>query len=133
MYFLTHPSEDEFISHSVSPLLQYSLDDSHLANFCSTLNPLACLTVIDSLSNEQDLSTLYAAAAQTAIHRMNVFLLQEKGAFGASKCKYHKPLHDDTQSNFKRLPLVWDTGASQGLTPFLNDFIHYEECRESKN
>jgi hypothetical protein len=42
-------------------------------------------------------------------------------------------LHDDSQSDFKRLPLVWDTGASQGLTPFLNDFIHYEECRIQVN
>lgn len=24
------------------------------------------------------------------------------------------------------MPLVWDTGASQGLTPFINDFIHYQ-------
>ena len=64
---------------------------------------------------------------------MNVFLLQEKGAFGASKCKHQQPLHADSQSNFKRLPLVWDTGASQGLTPFLNDFIHYEECRIQVN
>ena len=97
MHLSIHLLEDELMSVSSSSyLLPDSLDDSHLADFCSTLNPLACLTVIDSLSNEQDLSTIYAAAAQTAVHRMNVFLLQEKGAFGASKCKHHQPLHDDS-------------------------------------
>ena len=28
----------------------------------------------------------------------------------------------------KNCPLVWDTGASFGLTPFLQDFIDYVEC-----
>jgi hypothetical protein len=134
MYLLIPSSEDEFISHSVSPLLPDSLDDSHLANFCSGIDPLACLSLMDSLSIEQDLSTIYASAAQDAIHRMLIFLLQEKGAFGASKCRHHhQPLHDDSRSDFKHLPLVWDTGALQGLTPFLNDFIHYEECRIQVN
>ena len=26
------------------------------------------------------------------------------------------------------MPLVWDTGASYGLTPFRSDFIYYVEC-----
>ena len=29
---------------------------------------------------------------------------------------------------FKTCPLVWDTGASFGLTPFRGDFIDYTEC-----
>ncbi len=29
---------------------------------------------------------------------------------------------------FKSCPLVWDTGASFGLTPFHQDFIDYTEC-----
>ena len=29
---------------------------------------------------------------------------------------------------FKSCPLVWDTGASFGLTPFCQDFIDYTEC-----
>ena len=32
------------------------------------------------------------------------------------------------RSTFKNCPLVWDTGASFGLTPFRNDFIDYIEC-----
>lgn len=29
---------------------------------------------------------------------------------------------------FKDMPLIWDTGASSGLTPFRSDFLTYEEC-----
>eukprot|EP00956_Cyclotella_meneghiniana_P000566 scaffold631_cov49-Cyclotella_meneghiniana.AAC.3 len=32
------------------------------------------------------------------------------------------------RSTFKSCPLVWDTGASFGLTPFRGDFIDYIEC-----
>jgi hypothetical protein len=32
-------------------------------------------------------------------------------------------------ATFKNCPLVWDTGASFGLTPFRGDFIDYVECK----
>ena len=32
------------------------------------------------------------------------------------------------KSTFKSCPLVWDTGASFGLTPFRGDFLDYAEC-----
>ena len=32
------------------------------------------------------------------------------------------------RQTFKSCPLVWDTGASFGLTPFCQDFIDYTEC-----
>ena len=32
---------------------------------------------------------------------------------------------------FRTCPLVWDTGASAGLTPFKCDFIDYMECKIS--
>ena len=32
-----------------------------------------------------------------------------------------------TSKNFILCPLVWDTGASYGLTPFRDDFIDYGE------
>ena len=31
-------------------------------------------------------------------------------------------------ASFVNCPLVWDTGASYGLTPFRGDFLDYEEC-----
>jgi len=58
-----HALADESIStssSSIDVLLPYSLDSNHLANFCSHINPLACLTVIDSLSDKVD----YSSAAQ---------------------------------------------------------------------
>ena len=33
------------------------------------------------------------------------------------------------RATFKDCPLVWDTGASFGLTPFRGDFIDYVECK----
>ena len=33
------------------------------------------------------------------------------------------------KATFKECPLVWDTGASFGLTPFRGDFIDYVECQ----
>jgi hypothetical protein len=32
------------------------------------------------------------------------------------------------RATFKDCPLVWDTGASFGLTPFRGDFLDYVEC-----
>jgi len=132
-----HSLEGEWIGNSSSSFdyaLPNSLDAAHLANFCNRVNPLACLNVIELLTDKPDLSLKYAAAAQDVVNRMNVFLLQEKGTFGASKCKHNKTgLHDGSRLNFKKLPLVWDTGASQGLTPFLKDFIHYETCKIEVN
>ncbi len=32
------------------------------------------------------------------------------------------------RQTFKSYPLVWDTGALFGLTPFCQDFIDYTEC-----
>ena len=34
----------------------------------------------------------------------------------------------DLRASFVDCPLVWDTGASCGLTPFRGDFLDYEEC-----
>ena len=86
---------DESISTSSSSsydvLLPYSLDASHLAEFCSHINPLACLSMIDSLSDKFD----YSHAAQEAVNRMNALLLQQNISFGTSKCGHDHTLVDD--------------------------------------
>ncbi len=67
MHLTTLSFENEWPSVSdllVDFELPNSLDVSHLANFCSRVNPLACLTVIDSLSDKTHLSFTYSAAAQ---------------------------------------------------------------------
>jgi hypothetical protein len=38
------------------------------------------------------------------------------------------PLNESQKVNFKHTPLIWDTGATHELTPFLKDFIHYHLC-----
>ena len=37
--------------------------------------------------------------------------------------------HTAKRATFKNCPLVWDTGASFGLTPFRGDFLDYVECK----
>ena len=104
--------------------LQLLVDHNHLASFCEQINPLSSLRTIDSLPSKDDLMG-YACAAQDAVNRMNVIRLQQ--TFGSSKCKSCNSLSEPPK-DFKGMPLVWDTGASQGLTPFIKDFIHYQQC-----
>jgi hypothetical protein len=47
------------------------LDAMHLAAFCSQINPLACLQVINATADKFD----HHHAAQHAVNQMNVFLL----------------------------------------------------------
>ncbi len=57
------------------------LDAMHLAAFCSQINPLACLPVINAMADEVD----HHDAAQHAVNQMNAFLLQRTISFGLSK------------------------------------------------
>ncbi len=57
---------------------------------------------------------------------MNAFLLQQTISFGLSK--KDKSIKRESKVDFKDTPLVWDTGATHGLTPFMKDFIHYHLC-----
>jgi hypothetical protein len=98
------------------------LDDLHLAAFCSQINPLACLPVINAMADEFD----YHDAAQHAVNQMNAFLLQQTISFGLSK--KDKSIKRESKVDFKHTPLIWDTGATHRLTPFFKDFIHYHLC-----
>ncbi len=53
--------------------------------------------------------------ATQAVSRANHFALEAKPP--------------DVQATFKNCALVWDTGASFGLSPFRGDFIDYIKCR----
>ncbi len=57
---------------------------------------------------------------------MNAFLLQQTISFGLSK--KDKSIKQESKGDFKHTPLIWDTGATHGLTPFLKDFLHYHPC-----
>jgi hypothetical protein len=49
------------------------LDDMRLAAFCSQINPLACLPVINAIADKID----HHHTAQHAVNQMNTFLLQQ--------------------------------------------------------
>ncbi len=57
------------------------LDAMHLAAYCSQINPLACLPVINVMADEFD----YHDAAQHTVDQINEFLLQQTISFGLSK------------------------------------------------
>ncbi len=65
-------------------------------------------------------------AAQHAVNQMNAFLLQQNISFGRSK--KDKSIDRESKVDFKHTLLIWDIGATHGLTPFLKDFIHYHPC-----
>ncbi len=98
------------------------LDAIYLAAFCSQINPLACLPVINVMSDEFD----HHHAVQHAVNQMNAFLLQQTVSFGLSK--KDKSIKQESKVDFKHTPLTWDTGATHKLTPFLKDYIHYHPC-----
>ena len=56
--------------------------------------------------------------AEEAVQRLNTF----RGIFGFDKNGKREPTK---RSTFLNYPLVWNTGASFGLTPFQADFIDY--------
>ena len=55
---------------------------------------------------------------QPTVKHLNI--LQAAGSTNGS--------HTAKRVAFKKIPLVWDTGASFGLTPFRGDFLDYVEC-----
>eukprot|EP00956_Cyclotella_meneghiniana_P016260 scaffold25580_cov72-Cyclotella_meneghiniana.AAC.1 len=62
--------------------------------------------------------------AQSTVHRYNL-LWVNNSTNNSQGCKHRKTP--------KNCPLVWDTGASFGLTPFRSDFIDYTECNIQVN
>jgi hypothetical protein len=103
------------------------LDDMHLAAFCSQINPLACLPVINAMADNFD----YHDTAQHAVNQMFAFLLQRAISFGLSK--KDKSTKRESKVDLKHKLLIWDTGVTHGLTQFLEDFIHYHLCNFPKD
>jgi hypothetical protein len=67
-----HAFEHEMESVPCKVELPSVLDAMRLAAFCSRINPLACLSVIDVMADKFDQHD----AAQHAVNQMNAFLLQ---------------------------------------------------------
>ena len=51
-----------------------------------------------------------------------------RGNLMATHLKTYEMNGGASKPSFEDMPLIWDTGASSGLTPFKADFLTYEEC-----
>jgi hypothetical protein len=64
-----------------------------------------------------------AKSAMDTVHRLNLFGVN----LGLHDCQGEHG-QQRQRKTAKNCPLMWDTGASFGLTPFRSDFIDYTEC-----
>ena len=104
-------------------ILRNCISEENLNAFCKSSNFLA---VINHLKRDE--SQDHTENAQRAVDRMNacrqalrdprssLFVLEAQSGPGIT-----------SSVTFENCPVVWDTGASYGLTPFASDFIDYKE------
>jgi hypothetical protein len=90
--------------------------DELLDEFCSVrggtfLGAVKLMNSFGSLSLEE--------GADNTVRRMNLLRVGYEASDG----------RELRRVTFKNCPLVWDTGASFGLTPFRGDFLDYVECK----
>ncbi len=76
------------------------LDAMHPAAFCSQINPLACLPVINAMADKFDDHD----AAQHEVNQMNAFLLQRTISFVLSK--KDKSIKRESKVDFKHTLLI---------------------------
>ena len=80
-----------------------------LNRFCEETDFLSSIRLMATMTTMN-----HAANAENTVARMNLLSCQGR----ALKCSH----------SFEGIPLVYDTGASYGLTPFRRDFIDYQTC-----
>jgi hypothetical protein len=66
----------------------------------------------------------HSRSAQQCVNRLNTI----RGTFGGTYELENSSPHTDVPLDPKSLILIWDTGASYGLTPFRSDFVDYVAC-----
>ena len=93
--------------------LKNVIPDDKLSRFCEQSNFLSPMRLLRELKNSD-----HVANITTTIARMNILLCN-------TSANSKRALQ---QCAVKSTPLVYDTGASHGLTPFRSDFIDYQEC-----
>ena len=112
--YLSTPST-EFVPHLESGIVPEEVLNKFVEDRANTF-----LAASKLLSDFQ--SADRTTAAEEVVQRLNVF--RGRGTFG-----FEKDVKPKTHATFFECPLVWDTGASFGLTPFRADFIDYVECQ----
>lgn len=114
-------ADSVFLASNVAPFLPHTnhgvVPEEVLSEFCHDRGDMFLATI--RLSKNLDQVSLQEEA-QTTVGRLNLFATPSF----ASSCG---------RKSAKTCPLVWDTGASFGLTPFRSDFIDYTECNITVN
>lgn len=97
--------------------LESAIPEIELSEFCNNLNPLSFVKLLSSSPSADD----HVASAQSVVDRM---IHYQARLCGSTTTTTNKPTLDPVT-----IPLVYDTGASHGLTPFRQDFMDFRECR----
>ena len=90
-----------------------TISDETLDRFCKSTDFLSPVRLMKHFSTFD-----HAANAEKAVARMNLLCCQADAARAFHQCSH----------SMNNTPLVYDTGASYGLTPFRADFIDYQTC-----
>ena len=93
--------------------LESAIPEIELSEFCNNLNPLSFVKLLSSSPSADD----HVASAQSVVDRM---IHYQARLCGSTTTTTNKPTLDPVT-----VPLVYDTGASHGLTPFRQDFMDF--------
>ena len=96
------------------------LTKSTLNGFCDGSKDFLKLSRLLSHKHSID----HSKNAQECLSRVHAI----RGAFGGPQGIENGGSFHDVPLDPKRVMLIWDTGASYGLTPFRSDFIDYVAC-----
>ena len=97
------------------------IDEKTLDEFCKSTEFLALPKFFQAFRDEDHKERAQIVVNRYNGHRSSLFLTK------VLEAQYSEDDKAVTSDNFIFCPLVWDTGASYGLTPFRDDFIDYEE------
>jgi hypothetical protein len=111
----------KFARWSLLPRQPYiDLSRSTLDHFCDGSCDFLTLSWLFSINHSFD----HSRCAQKCVNRLNTI----GGTFGGTYEYENSSPHTVVPLDPKSLILIWDTGASYGLTPFRSDFIDYVAC-----
>ena len=91
------------------------LSTDKLDYFCSNTDFLAPLHLKQGFQDDDHAVTAQQTVNHMNMHRTSLLLQNRDGSTFLS-------------ASFREAPVVWDSGASYGLSAFRGDFIDYEEC-----
>ncbi len=118
--FVSHQGLDSFCDYELGYFkLRAVVPDDVLSDFCSRTDFLAPMRLYRSFKDDDEDTQERAQDTVDRMNRARTSLMLSVDNAGDFHYEFH---------HFKDCPLVFDTGASYGLTPFRGDFIDYEEC-----